>query len=283
MDSIVSALRSVPKLLAVAVKVLNARVVAAFINRHGLFEIYEAAYREQLLKADPQIFNEGYFHDVALFLKEMQEKIHKGTWWTGLTAGLLLLLIFRIVDTINFYGAIVDLHKFSPIILLMYSGNRLRVVLLGIFMGIRKSLLKAHARVLTNDENAKLYHMRYSARSSLVKLSVPPTFTIRTTIIAKRLLPFIKVLPLVLITLIYLYIISYLAVVFIIVITPGIGIITRTILSLLSIGLEFLALIIPAFSVFIATKDPNSGKAFWSKIRSAVNQNIARAANGGAP
>jgi hypothetical protein len=283
MDSIVSALRSVPKLLAVAVKVLNARVVAAFINRHGLFEIYEAAYREQLLKADPQIFNEGYFHDVALFLKEMQEKIHKGTWWTGLTAGLLLLLIFRIVDTINFYGAIVDLHKFSPIILLMYSGNRLRVVLLGIFMGIRESLLKAHARVLTNDENAKLYHMRYSARSSLVKLSVPPTFTIRTTIIAKRLLPFIKVLPLVLITLIYLYIISYLAVVFIIVITPGIGIITRTILSLLSIGLEFLALIIPAFSVFIATKDPNSGKAFWSKIRSAVNQNIARAANGGAP
>ena len=121
MDSIVSALRSVPKILAVAVKVVNAAIVLVFINRHGLFEIYEAAYREQLLKADPQIFNEGYFHDVALFLKEMQEKIHRATWWTGLTAGLLLLLIFRIVDTISFYGTIIDLHKFSPIILLMYS------------------------------------------------------------------------------------------------------------------------------------------------------------------
>jgi hypothetical protein len=162
MDSIVSALRSVPKAMAVAVKVLNARAIAAIINRHGLLEIHEAAYREQLLKADPQIFNEGYFHDVALILKEMQEKIYRATWWTGLTVGLLLLLIFRIVDTINFYGTIIDLHKFSPIILLMYSGSRLRIVLMGIIMGIRESLLKAHARVLTNDENANLYRMRYS-------------------------------------------------------------------------------------------------------------------------
>ena len=74
MDSIVSALRSVPKAMAVAVKVLNARAIAAIINRHGLLEIYEAAYREQLLKADPQIFNEGYFHDVALILKECRKK-----------------------------------------------------------------------------------------------------------------------------------------------------------------------------------------------------------------
>src|ERR1700722_10912108 len=63
-----------------------------------------------------------------------------------------------------------------------------------------------------------------------------------------------------------LYIISYLAVACIITITPGIGLITRTILSLLSIGLESLAIIILTFSLFVAMKDPNSGKAFWNKI-----------------
>jgi hypothetical protein len=284
MDSIVSALRSIPKAMAVAVKVLNARAVAAIINRHGLLEIYEAAYREQLLKADPQIFNEGYFHDVALILKEMQEKIHRATWWTSLTAGLLLLLIFRIVDTINFYGTIIDLHKFSPIILLIYSGSRLRIVLLGIVMGIRASLLKAHARVLTNDENANLYHMRYSARfsagsSPFVKSLASPTFTVRKTLLAKRLIPFVKFLPLIFITFVCLYIISYLVVIFIVIITPGISLIARTILSLLSVALESLAILIPAFGSFIAMKDPNSGKAFWNKIRSAVNQNIARGTN----
>jgi hypothetical protein len=254
------------------------------INRHGLLQIYEAAYREQLLKADPQIFNEGYFHDVALILKEMQEKIHRATWWTSLTLGLLLLLIFKIVDAINFYGTTIDLHKFSPIILLMYSGSRLRIVLLGIIMGIRESLLKAHARILTNDENAHLYHMRYSAKfsagsSPFVKSPASPTFTIRKTLLAKRLIPFVNFLPLSFITLVCPYIVSYLAVVFIIIITPGISLITRTILSVLSIALESLAIIIPAFGSFIAMKDPNSGKAFWNKIQSAVNQNIARATN----
>jgi hypothetical protein len=118
MDSIVSALRNVPKAMAVAIKVLNARVIVAFINRHGLLEIYEAAYRKQLLKADPQIFNDDYFHDVALILKEMQEKLHRAAWWTSLTAGLLLLLVLQILDTINFHGNTIDLYKFSPIILL---------------------------------------------------------------------------------------------------------------------------------------------------------------------
>jgi hypothetical protein len=284
MDSIVSALRSVPKVMAVAVKVLNARVIVAFINRHGLLELYEAAYREQLLKADPQIFNEGYFHDVALILKEMQEKIHRSSWWTGLTVGLLLLLIFRIIDTVNFYGTIIDLHKLSPIILLMYSGSRLRIVSMGIIMGIRESLLKAHAKILTNDENANLYHMRYSARFSVgsspfLQSTVSPAFTIRRTLVARKLIPFIKFLPLIFIIFGCLYIMSYLAVVCAIIITPGINLVTRTILSVLSIGMESLAIIIPAFGLFIAMKDPNSGKAFWNKIRSAVNQNIARAAN----
>jgi hypothetical protein len=92
-------------------------------------------------------------------------------------------------------------------------------------------------------------------------------------------MPFVKFLPLMLITFGCLYIISYLAVVCVIIITPGISLVTRTILSVLSIGMESLAIIIPAFGLFIAMKDPNSGKAFWNKIRSAVNQNIARATN----
>jgi phage-related minor tail protein len=73
--------------------------------------------------------------------------------------------------------------------------------------------------------------------------------------------------------------VSYLAVVFVIIITPGISVVMRTILSLLSICMGSLAITIPAFSVFIAVKDPNSSKAFWNKIWSAVNQNIARGQN----
>jgi hypothetical protein len=75
MDSILSALRGLPKAMAVGVKILNARVIVAFINRHGLLEMFEATYREQLIKADPQIYNREYFHDVASILKEIQDRI----------------------------------------------------------------------------------------------------------------------------------------------------------------------------------------------------------------
>jgi hypothetical protein len=40
MGSIVSALTNVPKAMALVVKVINARLIVAFINRHGLLEIF---------------------------------------------------------------------------------------------------------------------------------------------------------------------------------------------------------------------------------------------------
>ena len=138
-------------------------------------------------------------------------------------------------------------------------------------------MLKAHARIITNDENPSLYQMRYSARPSIfVKFPSSPTFAIRKTIAAKHLLPTVKFLPLILVTFGVFYIIVYLAIVCVIIFTPGTGILIRAILIILSVGLELLAIIIPFFGLFIAVKDPNSGKTFWNKIRSAVNQNIAR-------
>ncbi len=280
-------LKSIPKFIGVAVALINAWLVVLIKNRVTFPTLLEAMYFDRLSDADPQVFNEDYFVDIATLAREKVAEQAKVTWWYWTSFALLLLCVFGIIDNVVFYGTAVDIRKYSSLILLIFSTSRLRYVAIQIARAEPEAILRAHARHYAGGSNSDIYYIRYKNIATYKRVVALNGYKYKGQsigVISGRRINSLKLLvryvPILAASFVLLQHLFFFIISIYILFIPGLGLPIRVIIVLLSIGIEATATLIPAFAMFAVAKDPNAEKAFWREVKNAYNAALAKTRTG---
>lgn len=244
-------------------------------DRISMRESFEGFYYNRLQNADPSIFDKGYFDAVAAALSATYEQERNTRRTEQISFVLLLLCVFGVLDKFIFNGLSLDIGKYSPFILLIYSATTLRLWTLKSTIATREAILTAHSRLLAPGEDADLYRLRFPMDFT------PPYGSILDTnkpnkpasIVSTFRGPWTNRVTSLVIIFIFGYAILYLYLAAYALTVPGIPFVIRLASVLFALAMEFLSAILAVTLEFGKRRNPKLMEEYLAGITRILNGN----------
>lgn len=238
-------------------------------NRISLKESFQRFYYERLRKADASIFDNDYFKDTSTALRETREQERTAQRTFTITSVLLILCVFGILDKFAFNGVTLELQKYSPFILLVYSATKLRLSVLKPTIATREAILTARSRLVASEDDADLYCLRFPIDftppfASILNINEP-------TSVGRKLM--VRPATLIAIIIMFAYVILYGCLAVYMLFVPGIPLIIRIATVLIASTLELLSAIGYFVLEFGTRRNPGMLKEYLATVTRILNTN----------
>src|SRR5579871_1258471 len=141
--------------------IFKSRLELAARNRVSIRALLEDYYLGLFRGNDSAPFGDDFFADVGKQLSDKISERRKYVIWCSISEAILLLCLFRVVNNVAILETTIDIKRFSPIVLLFFSGCTLNIAIINVSVIFLESILTAHARNQTRNKLVDLYMTRY--------------------------------------------------------------------------------------------------------------------------
>jgi hypothetical protein len=267
-----STIKNFRSAISLAFMLFRATLVVAAKNRISFENMLEEYYYACLKEVDINVYNDEVFGHVSSRLDKKDGQRHIAHWWSSISLALLFLCVFDLLKNVSFYGTVIDPRRYNPLIIMVYSFSNLRIALLRFPIASRQALLKAHARLKTNDQSTDLYFMRYPDQA--VPKFVPSRFVLPavfSNLLRRVLILTIKYGSLLILSF-PIYVILYLLVAIDVLLVSDMDFWLRLSLVIASMIAEFSAISVSLLLSYAATRDPEAVKKFWADVIATIKE-----------